>query len=255
FFNLCLNLLTKASQDFSENRNESGTSPDAKTILNLCLKVLCNITNMNEIACQKLGSLDTFMVDCITLLTDQIPNYFKSDDKFDFSTLTLGLLINLIEPCNSNRKIVISAMMKNNQSAIEALAQAFLRHDDAAKVLDQQVDQQIEIFQSQNQIVSSEFEFAQQVQETLESAVGQAGKHMEDTMIAAHIALFFGLILQQNENVAECIKQCLSNRSFEPLISKLNKLVDFLRLIDSLTSVHENAMFKAIEMLERLSDP
>lgn len=130
------------------------TSLPSKVLLDTLssnLKVLCNLSHLNgtlffftfcssyghnffilssELCCMKLSKINGFMENCMEFVISTIPCCLHTDDRFDLTTLCLGLLVNLVEPCNLNRRAAINATISYKTSpdakpvkvsAIEAL--------------------------------------------------------------------------------------------------------------------------------------
>ncbi|XP_013405547.1 wings apart-like protein homolog, partial [Lingula anatina] len=110
------------------------------TLLSI-LRVLLNITHDNEFGSTKVGSQHG-LLSTVLLCILQIPKYAPSDQKFDLLVLGLGLLINLVEHCDINRRLLMSTetvssydstSQAGSLEAPEALVQLFLQRDEAAR--------------------------------------------------------------------------------------------------------------------------
>ena len=112
------------------------------------LKVLLNLTHENEFACTKVGEQEDFINTVLTAIL-QTPQYVPQDLRYDILILSLGLLINLVEHCDVNRRKVIDAKThrsfefdclgnKETVPAAKALVQVFCKRFETAKKMDEQ---------------------------------------------------------------------------------------------------------------------
>lgn len=112
------------------------------------LKVLLNLTHENEFACTKVGEQEDFINTVLTAIL-QTPQYVPQDLRYDILILGLGLLINLVEHCDINRRKVIDAKThrsfefdclgnKELVPASQALVQVFCKRFETAKTMEEQ---------------------------------------------------------------------------------------------------------------------
>lgn len=72
------------------------------------------------LCCGKLGDYDRFIGDCVDFVTSTIPGHVQPNGRFDFLVLSIGLLINLVEPCNANRRLAIAYVTPNGERTLTA---------------------------------------------------------------------------------------------------------------------------------------
>eukprot|EP00106_Octopus_bimaculoides_P014342 XP_014781784.1 PREDICTED: wings apart-like protein homolog [Octopus bimaculoides] len=188
------------------------------------LRVLLNLTHENDYGCTKIGSqkgLIQTVFDCIL----QVPQYTLMCKQFDLLVLSLGLLINLVEHCVVNRRLLItmetlrppeSSIPSEKLGAVEALVDCSMFP--------------IVIF----------FSF---------SALHEAGKHMENSFVAAYVALLIGCLIQDNRSNVEKVKEYLPN-GFEPMIRILKKFLGFMNLTSASGGSGSRSIARVIETLE-----
>lgn len=78
-------------------------------------------------------------------------------------------------------------------------------------------------------------------------ALQKAGKHMEDSVVAAYVALLLGCILQENEANQSFVRSLLPDGDFSLLINVLRKFLRFIKLTSG-TSGH--GIEKIVKVLE-----
>lgn len=81
----------------------------------------------------------------------------------------------------------------------------------------------------------------------LGKALQKAGKHMEDSVVAAYVALLLGCILQENEANQCFVRGLLPDGDFSLLVLVLRKFLRFMKLTSG-TSGH--AIEKIVKVLE-----
>ena len=58
----------------------------------------------------------------------------------------------------------------------------------------------------------------------------KAGRHMEDSMVAAYVGLLIGYVVMYNKAYERQVKQLLPNNKFTLMVSVLKKFYEFLKL-------------------------
>lgn len=81
----------------------------------------------------------------------------------------------------------------------------------------------------------------------LGKALQKAGKHMEDSVVAAYVALLLGCIVQENEANQSFVRSLLPDGDFSLLINVLRKFLRFIKLTSG-TSGH--GIEKIVKVLE-----
>nr|CAD7260925.1 unnamed protein product [Timema shepardi] len=122
-----------------------------REVLLSTLKVLINLTHdfNNHSYGSALAGERTGLVDACLHLLLQVPNYVPEDKKFDLLVLALILLINLVESCHANRKLLFEAKApadpeiifhQDTKTAVEALIALFYHQEDLARAEEMKTD-------------------------------------------------------------------------------------------------------------------
>ncbi|XP_060063972.1 wings apart-like protein homolog isoform X2 [Ylistrum balloti] len=111
------------------------------------LRVLLNLTHDNEFGSTKTGEQADFINVVLTCIL-QTPQHVPLDMRFDILVLSLGLMINLVEHCEVNRRRLIDAKIdspyefekhqKDLIPAPKALVQVFCHRYEIAKKMEEQ---------------------------------------------------------------------------------------------------------------------
>ncbi|KAK2187106.1 hypothetical protein NP493_179g03007 [Ridgeia piscesae] len=119
------------------------------------LRVLLNLTHENKVGCSKVGQHGGFIKMMLTCIL-RIPSFIPSSERFDLLVLGLGLLINLTEHCEDNRRLLVATKTvicfdssrpltgSVSVEALEALTQLFVQHHDAARRVEEEHDQEMD---------------------------------------------------------------------------------------------------------------
>ena len=62
------------------------------------------------------------------------------------------------------------------------------------------------------------------------TALHQAGKHLEDSVLASYTALLIGLLVKHNHDNIDFVKDSLPSKSFSEMIGMLRKFVSFMNM-------------------------
>ncbi|GAB1600116.1 wings apart-like protein homolog [Argonauta hians] len=254
------------------------------------LRVLLNLTHENDYGCTKIGSqkgLIQTVFDCIL----QVPQYTLMCKQFDLLVLSLGLLINLVEHCVVNRRLLItmetlrppeSSIPSEKLGAVEALVDLFCRKELAAREMEAQEEEENcntegsspnksgnwheadsclqwivgtkrkeaekQNEQKHNGEEESESD-ATDAEEKFTKALHEAGKHMENSFVAAYVALLIGCLIQDNRSNVEKVKEYLPN-GFEPMTRILKKFLGFMNLTSASGGSGSRSIARIIESLE-----
>ncbi|XP_036357236.1 wings apart-like protein homolog [Octopus sinensis] len=254
------------------------------------LRVLLNLTHENDYGCTKIGSqrgLIQTVFDCIL----QVPQYTLMCKQFDLLVLSLGLLINLVEHCVVNRRLLITmetlrppecSIPSEKLGAVEALVDLFCRKELAAREMEAQEEEEgsntegsspnksgnwhesdsclqwivgtkrKEAEKQNEQKHNGEDEShidATDAEEKFTKALHEAGKHMENSFVAAYVALLIGCLIQDNRSNVEKVKEYLPN-GFEPMIRILKKFLGFMNLTSASGGSGSRSIARVIETLE-----
>lgn len=256
------------------------------------LRVLLNLTHENDYGSTKVGSQEGLIqtvFDCIL----QVPQYTIACKRFDLLVLGLGLLINLVEHCVVNRRLLVtmqtvrpsdSSSHSETLGAVEALVELFCRKEQAAREMEaqeeeeensgttaesspnksgnwqesdsclqwivgtkkkQEAEKQVEDRRQNGENVEDD----EDAEEKFTKALHEAGKHMENSFVAAYVALLIGCLIQDNQSHVEKVKEHLPN-GFEPMIKILKKFLEFMNLTSASGGSGSRSIARVIETLE-----
>nr|CAD7198531.1 unnamed protein product [Timema douglasi] len=218
-----------------------------REVLLSTLKVLINLTHDfnnhsygSALAGERAGLVDA----CLHLLL-QVPNYVPEDKKFDLLVLALILLINLVESCHANRKLLFEAKApadpeiifhQDTKTAVEALIALFYHQEDLARAEEMKTDAILDgkkeggDSETNNAPPKSQEEF---IEETIAKLLQKAGRNMEHTLIGAYISLLLGYLIMDSKDYELYVRQCLPEGNFEVMGSVLQKVLNFMTLTAS----------------------
>lgn len=246
------------------------------------LKVFLNLTHNFESGSSCIGQQDGFL-SSLMLTVLQLPQFVTESKRFDLHVLSLELLYNLVE---DNKQNIASLMQlrtspchdsqeRNDQggqlSSIEALVQLFLIREQAARNTDEMTSglstedessqeslkqtkdggwicgEDIDVTVDEGNIKDTEVQEEVPLEVQLGKALQKAGEHMEDSVVAAYVALLLGCILQENEANQFFVRGLLPDGDFCLLVNVLRKFLRFIKLTSG-TSGH--AIEKIVKVLE-----
>ncbi|EEC15074.1 hypothetical protein IscW_ISCW011681, partial [Ixodes scapularis] len=157
------------------------------------LRVLLNITHESPLGSSVVGSQPGLLC-AILLCILQVPRSVPSEQRFDLLVLSLGLLINMVEHCESNRERLVNT-------------------------------ETVGSFES----VCDEMEMPA-FNALMDVTLQKAGKHMEHSIICAYIALLLGCVVQNNKEFAEKLREHTPDGNFVVLVEALKKFHNFINL-------------------------
>jgi len=168
----------------------------------------------------------------------------------------MGLLINMAELSNAiRRKIcdmdVHEADGDSDVPALEALTKLYVQFDTIAASLEDNLDIVKTVaahMDSSGDAMPSQL----QLQVMYNSALKDAGKHMEHSVSAAYVALLIGCVLQQNEDRANGVKELIPQGSFAPFLASLTRFMEFLSHTGTSTDAGDRSIKKIIELFQKL---
>nr|CAD7406214.1 unnamed protein product [Timema poppensis] len=218
-----------------------------REVLLSTLKVLINLTHdfNNHSYGSALAGERTGLVDACLHLLLQVPNYVPEDKKFDLLVLALILLINLVESCHANRKLLFEAKApadpeiifhQDTKTAVEALIALFYHQEDLARAEEMKTDAILDgkkeggDSETNNAPPKSQEEF---IEETIAKLLQKAGRNMEHTLIGAYISLLLGYLIMDSKDYELYVRQCLPEGNFEVMGSVLQKVLNFMTLTAS----------------------
>ncbi|KAL1115683.1 hypothetical protein AAG570_005973 [Ranatra chinensis] len=210
------------------------------------LKVLINLTHdfNNKSFGSALAGKRQGVIEASLHVIMAIPEYVPEEQKFDFIILALILLINLIEHCDSNRKLLMEARVPSTptfvfsdceqESAVSALVSLFLQHEELARTEEKKTDAILDgekPIETQQQKSQEEF-----IEETVAVLLQKAGRHMEHTLVGAYVAILLGYMTLENEEYERLVRSYMPNRSYEVMLSVLQKFYNFMTLTAAVSS-------------------
>lgn len=247
------------------------------------LKVFLNLTHNFEAGSSYIGQQDGFLSSLLSTVL-QLPQFVTENKKFDLHVLTLELLINLVEYSKQNIATLVQLQVSpcldsenadsqgGQCSSIEALVKLFLIREEAARNTDEMTSglsteeessqeslrqtkdggwicgEDIDISVDEDHKKCSEIEEEDVPLEIqIGKALQKAGKHMEDSVVAAYLSLLLGCILQENMANQSFVHSLLPDGDFSLLVNVLRKFLRFIKLTSG-TSGH--AIEKIVKVLE-----
>ncbi|XP_064608984.1 wings apart-like protein homolog [Liolophura sinensis] len=87
-------------------------------------------------------------------------------------------------------------------------------------------------------------------EEYFTKALHKAGRHMEDSIVAAYIALLLGCVIQDNQEFVQMVKEYFEDGEFMPMIKILKKFLGFMNLTTAITTSGGKSIARVIEILE-----
>lgn len=218
----------------------------SETLSNL-MKVVMNLThdsNDDSVGSKVYGNKSlTWDTTFVCLLQTSL--CLPEDKSFDVMTLALGILINLVERSSSNRDRLMTVTvpvngedeMGNKTIAIRALIDLFIRKEDSARLEEARTDEILDGKPDQTDAGSSEPPSnntgktqEDAMEETVKKLLHKAGRHMEDSMVAAYVALLLGYVVMNNTEYENQVKELLPEKKFTQMIVVLKKFYEFLKL-------------------------
>ncbi|KAF8376313.1 wapl-1 [Pristionchus pacificus] len=256
--------------------------------LTLLARVLTNLSYDNELCSTKLGQMSGFLSSCISTFTFLGPKYISDDAQgFDLTLLMSSLVVNLVEKCNGNRKKIVDASImvyrkgeegkeeEGEEPALTCLTKLFVLHEEAAREADCGIDKELVIEEPDENPSDEDGEGGSDEElngvknggrldrgkmgemnegdmiDALKGVLSKASSHMEDSMIASHLALLIGCVLQQNEDHVRLVRSLLPDDNLALMVEQLQRYLEFLRLA-GVSASQSRSMERIIEFLERL---
>ncbi|KAH3861515.1 wings apart-like protein homolog [Dreissena polymorpha] len=250
------------------------------------LRVLLNLTHDNDTGCTKIGEQSS-AIETVLLCILTLPQHIPVDLRFDLYVLALGLLINLVEHSDGNRVALLTMKTQcmyeqdsNSDSQMLAylsLVEVFKKREEAAQNLEEADEPKTpetspnksgewrESDSGMEWIVDSAKKSSARKpgrpgddnkekdledEETFTKALHKAGKHMENSIVAAYVALLVGCLIQDNQECKDTIKSRLPDNKFDGMIFMLKKFLGFMNLTSGTESAGGKSIQRVIEILE-----
>lgn len=254
------------------------------------LRVLLNITHDNDKGCVTIGEQVSVM-ETVVLCILHAPQFLPIDLRFDLFVLSLGLLINLVEHSDLNREKLLNMsinLMDQQDLAYLFLVKVFKQREEAARQLEEadeprtpevpeaspnksgewrESDSGIEWVIGSAKKDSAKKPLTRKAdgsvgetedkgkdlddEETFTKALHKAGKHMENSIVAAYVALLVGCLIQGNKECGDIVRAHLKESSFDGMIYMLRKFLGFMNLTSGVGSAGGKSIERVIEVLEK----
>ncbi|XP_074113898.1 cohesin release factor wings apart-like [Cotesia typhae] len=210
------------------------------------LKVLINLThrfNRQSFGSKSVGSQSN-VLDCSLNLLLRVPDSLPEEKRFDMMILTLILLINLIEQCDDNKELLIKSqappspenLFDHQEGGVDALIDLFYKQEEMARGEEQKTDDILDGKKDteQPEAVSAPAKTQEEfIAETVAKLLQKASRHMEHTMIGAHVVLLLGNLIMDNVEYETLVRDKLPDHNFSLMISILQKFYNFMNLTTS----------------------
>ncbi|CAB4058217.1 unnamed protein product [Lepeophtheirus salmonis] len=258
-FNLVHSLLKLLSTALPSYPDKNGT--DKESIGYILCEVLLDVIRVyvnlvhdyhtTSIGSKKGGQSDVIDIvfHCIFIL----PNYVPIVKSFDLSVLCLTLLINLVENCENNRKLMLLTKIPSDTpeescSGVEGLVNLFIEKESSARHEESKTDNILDGVSEDKEEENQKKSREEVIDETIAKLLQKAGRHMEDTLIASYITLIVGYTILDNKEHELTVRQLLPNGNFVLMMSILKKFYNFMNLTASST-VASSRGIKATEKI------
>ncbi|KRY13548.1 OTU domain-containing protein 5-A, partial [Trichinella patagoniensis] len=110
-FDFCLNGIIAKEKSMPNVEDKNSPSAQVSSLLLIVFselfRLLCNLSNNNEICCSKLSASGGFIRRCVECVTFYIPRYLPESKRYDMQILFMSFVINYIEHHQSGRRVVI----------------------------------------------------------------------------------------------------------------------------------------------------
>ncbi|XP_034945654.1 protein wings apart-like [Chelonus insularis] len=210
------------------------------------LKVLINLThrfNRQSFGSKTVGSQNN-LINCSLNLILHVPASLPEEKRFDMIMLTLILLINLVEQCDDNKKLLIESSASSCQDnffnpqegGVEALIDLFYKQEEMARGEEQKTDAILDGKKDTEQpetVASSAKTQEEFIEETVAKLLQKAGRHMEHTLIGAYVVLLLGYLIMDNKEYELRVRNKLAGNNFATMVAVLQKFYNFMNLTAS----------------------
>ncbi|XP_014239301.1 protein wings apart-like isoform X2 [Cimex lectularius] len=247
----------------SSSKDKESVGAIIRECLIASLKVLINLThdfNNKSFGSSRVGQKEGILQASLHALL-HLPQYVPDDQKFDITVLALILLINLVEHCEENRKLLMEAtapvdpeaMFLVEVSAVNALVKLFLQQEELARTEERKTDA---ILDGEKQEVTQQVQKSNEefIEETVQLLLQKAGRHMEHTLIGAYIALLLGYLTIDNEEYEKFVRGYMPNQNYEMILSVLQKFYNFMTLTASSGSTSSRGIKATERLIKQLTE-
>ncbi|KFD60802.1 hypothetical protein M514_27022 [Trichuris suis] len=260
--------MNRVVENKSRSNGSSSTNDEDPIALKFCslllttfgslFRFLCNLSNNNDLCCSKLSERSDFIQFCLECVTYTVPVFMNPGECYEFSVLFMSFLVNFIEHHHSGRRIVSNSKVRlldedenTLQPAPEALANMICKHVTNAQLADTEIDNQIVNNEEAVRTHTGKMRM-KAIEQTVQCALVKADKHMEECVLASHAGLILGLLIQDEEGLAERVKPLMPSQSFLPIVETLVKFFEFFKRINFQDERAERTISTVIETLKFL---
>ncbi|KAL0129769.1 hypothetical protein PUN28_001793 [Cardiocondyla obscurior] len=225
--------------------DKSSTGAVMRECLFAIIKVLINLThrfNGQSFGSKSVGA-QVGVLDCSLFLLLRVPESLPEEKRFDMMMLALILLINLVEQCDDNKKLLIdskapplSENIFDEESGVASLIDLFYKQEELARAEEQKTDAILDGKKDseQTETVSTTTKTQEEfIEETVTKLLQKAGRHMEHTLIGAYVVLLLGYLIMDNKEYESLVRSRLPDKNFATMVSVLQKFFNFMNLTAS----------------------
>uniref|UniRef100_A0A6A7FXN6 Protein wings apart-like n=1 Tax=Hirondellea gigas TaxID=1518452 RepID=A0A6A7FXN6_9CRUS len=242
------------------------------------MKVLVNLTHNSlklGLGSKTLGSQsNTYNITLRCLLV--LPDELAAESKFEVMVLSCCLLLNLVEHSTDNRAALINTdephkLCQNDDfdlfsvessvdhGAMRALVKLFYSSEASAKEHEAHTDQIIDRDLDQtarNKRSKEEKANEDDIDQTVAKLLQKAGRHMEDTLIAAYTALLTGYCIMDNKEYEEAVREMQPDENFRSMVVVLKKFFHFMDLTATTSILRSlKPAERVVKYMEKLDPP
>ncbi|XP_011162154.1 protein wings apart-like [Solenopsis invicta] len=226
--------------------DKSSTGAVVRECLFAIIKVLINLThrfNGQSFGSKSVGA-QVGVLDCSLFLLLRVPESLPEEKRFDMMMLALILLINLVEQCDDNKRLLIDSkaplssenIFDAEESGVASLIDLFYKQEELARAEEQKTDaildgkKDSEQTETVSTTTKSQEEF---IEETVTKLLQKAGRHMEHTLIGSYVVLLLGYLIMDNKEYESLVRSRLPDKNFATMVSVLQKFFNFMNLTAS----------------------
>ncbi|XP_011505377.1 PREDICTED: protein wings apart-like isoform X2 [Ceratosolen solmsi marchali] len=261
-YNFCGEEILKYPTDDCSDKTSNGAV--IRECLFAVVKVLINLThrfNRQSVGGKTVGHQNKVIDNSLHLIL-RVPQFLPEEKQFDIMMLALILLINLIEQCEDNKKLLIMSKTfsanQGEETGLDALINLFYKQEELARVEEQKTDAILDGKKDceQSEMVSTTSKSQEEfIEETVAKLLQKAGRHMEHTLIGAYVVLLLGYLVMDNKIYENLVRKRLPDDTFVTMVAVLQKFFNFMNLTASneISSCGIAATEKVIKFL-KMSD-
>lgn len=168
-------------------------------------------------------------IDMIFLTQMEIIPLISNDEQFDVLIMALGVHLNILN-LNPHFRIEFERNIKS-RNTLDFIIELY--NEKQTLVSKAEIDT-VKEWNKLNNETSETSNNGDNLNVTIMNSIHQAGKHMEDHIIAAHSAMILGYILLGDHSNKNEIKEKLNQKSFENVIEIIKKFLVFLKIMVSI---------------------